>query len=239
VDGTYRLGIWGVQDVSVDYVFETNDYRAPSEAEVADFLVGSASMVEPFGTHVDLASCTSCHQRLEAHGGEHRGVEGCFLCHGTSGAEDRPRYRAPNAPETPGNLVDFASMIHKLHSGSALAQADTYGISGGGDDADFPDNFTVKTFEDFVFPAMPGAAMDCARCHGEGTDAWHDLQPVSHPSEQDLPVRVWRTACASCHDAPEAVAHIDAQTSPAGAESCALCHEPGSALGVEEAHRTR
>jgi hypothetical protein len=42
--------------------------------------------------------------------------------------------------------------------------------------------------------------------------------------------------CGACHDSDTAQAHIAAQTSGAGQESCAVCHGPGRNEDVAVVH---
>ena len=88
-----------------------------------------------------------------------------------------------------------------------------------------------------VFPAMPGGVQDCAKCHGENT-SWTEPAPREHP-QQVVPTRAWRASCSGCHDGAAALAHMDANTSPFGAESCSVCHGTGDALDVRTVHRIK
>ena len=65
------------------------------------------------------------------------------------------------------------------------------------------------------------------------------MQPRAHLDPLVAPVTAWRAVCAECHDAPAQIAHMEAQTAPTGAESCAICHGPGEELSVENVHRPR
>ena len=79
----------------------------------------------------------------------------------------------------------------------------------------------------------------CVKCHGTTNESWKAPLPRDHPTEQGLPVRVWRAACVTCHDAASTVAHADTYTSAAGVESCADCHGPGTSENVELVHKVR
>ena len=94
--------------------------------------------------------------------------------------EDRPRYVAAAAPATPRLSAEFRSMLHKIHRGSDLPDAATYGVVGFGAGA-YPNNFGVVTFSDVEFPAMPAGVKDCRACHGT-SDAWQSPADRSHPT---------------------------------------------------------
>jgi hypothetical protein len=59
----------------------------------------------------------------------------------------------------------------------------------------------------------------------------------THP-QQTVPTRAWRAECNACHDSASATAHIDAQTSPSGVESCEVCHSPGGEWSVQRMHKS-
>jgi cytochrome c553 len=80
---------------------------------------------------------------------------------------------------------------------------------------------------------MPGGVRQCVRCHGN--EAWHQPAPRSHASAS-VPVKTWTVVCGACHDTDTAQAHIAAQTSASGMESCAVCHGPGRNEDVAVVH---
>lgn len=97
--------------------------------------------------------------------------------------------------------------------------------------------FLLHNLHNGVFPGMTGGVQDCAKCHGTNT-AWKLPDERLHPN-QAVPTRAWRAACSSCHSDSPAVAHIDANTSPSGAEACAVCHGLDDELNVTNVHRFR
>jgi len=237
-DGTYRLGIWTDYGLTYTEQSENNSYPVTSPASVTDILVGSATTIEPYALIGEIESCYACHDDIYFHGGHRRGVDACIQCHGNAGAEDRPQYVAPGADPTTATLVRFREMIHKIHNGSELEHADTYIVNGFGSAAAYPNNFTAHNYAEVTFPAMPGGTKHCMKCHGT-SDAWESPAHVVHPTESLMPQRSWREACGSCHDGDAVHAHIDAQTSPSGAESCTICHDDGSEIDVENVHKPR
>ncbi|HTF89544.1 MAG TPA: cytochrome c3 family protein [Planctomycetota bacterium] len=237
VEGTYSLGIWGAKDIPLVLFGETNAYRSTSIGHNVDFLVGSATTLEPYDLISSEANCQACHQDLSFHGGGRRGYETCILCHGTAGSEDRPQFVAANAPATTETTINFRTMLHKIHMGEDLANASTYTIVGFGGGA-WPNNFGTSQFDEVVFPALPGGVQNCAMCHGTST-AWQEPAPRDHPLGQTLSTRAWRATCGACHDSAPAQAHIDLQTTAQGQESCAVCHGAGGEWNVALMHKTR
>jgi hypothetical protein len=235
VPGTYTVGVWGSRTLTLAANGETNTYRSTSAPATVDFLVGAATALAPVAIIDSTARCESCHTEIYAHGGSRRGGDTCLLCHGNAGTEDRPRYVAPMAPATPGTTVEFRTMLHKIHQGSALTNATTYGVVGFGA---APLNFGVVGFADVEFPAMPSGTKDCASCHGQSV-AWQSPADRSHPTAATVPARGWSVACGSCHDSTAAQAHLDIMTSGLGNESCATCHAADRDLATTLVHKVQ
>lgn len=97
--------------------------------------------------------------------------------------------------------------------------------------------YLLHNLHNGVFPGMPGGVQDCAKCHGDNT-AWQLPDERLHPN-QSVPTRAWRAACSSCHSDSPALAHIDANTSLAGAEACAVCHGADDTLSVTNVHKIK
>ncbi len=235
VDGTYSLGIWTSRSLTLNLFGESNSYRSTSDAKKTDFLVGSATQIEPYALIASGSSCFNCHQELAFHGFGRRDFDSCVLCHGTAGSEDRPPYVAANAPATSGVTVSFRTMLHKIHMGKELTNASTYDVVGFGSGS-YPNNFAVANFAEVGFPSFPGGVQNCVKCHGN--DAWHEPLPRAHPSSQGAPVQTWAVVCGACHDSTDAQAHIRVQTDPLGNESCGVCHASGKDENVARVHST-
>ena len=237
VPGTYTVGVWGSRTLTLASNGESNSYRSTSPPATVDFLVGAATALTPVAIIASGASCGNCHDDVYGHCGSRRGVDTCLLCHGSAGTEDRPRYVAAGAPATPGTTVEFRTMLHKIHQGSALTNASTYAVVGFGAGA-YPSNFGLLDFADVEFPAMPGGTKDCAACHGSST-AWQTPADRSHPTAATAPARSWSVACGTCHDSSAALAHLDIMTSSLGNESCATCHGADRDLATTLVHQVR
>jgi OmcA/MtrC family decaheme c-type cytochrome len=237
--GTYTLGFWASRSFNYLAFGETQSYRNTSVNDSAhvDFLVGSAASLMPGTIISSKENCNACHDTVYAHGGGREGYKTCILCHGSAGGEDRPRYVAPNAPETASLTIEFREMLHKIHMGEELENAATYNIVGFSSAA-YPNNYGLNNYAEVVFPAMPDGVKNCEKCHGVGNTSWQVPTDRNHPL-QVLPTKSWRVVCGSCHDGSAAEAHIKAQTSPSGVESCSICHGPGEAEDVAIKHKIR
>ncbi len=231
-DGTYRVGIWGYRNVTVALYGETQTYRGTSSPAYKDFLVGSAATIVPYGLISSGDNCNACHDEVLFHGGGRRGFDTCVLCHGTAGSEDRPQYVAGSAPATSGVTINFRTMLHKIHRGEELANASTYTVNGFGSGA-YPNNYTSYTYEEIVFPAMPGGVKQCDKCHGS-SEAWQSPAARDH-ADQTSPTLVWYAACTSCHDSTAVDAHVNLMTY-SGVESCDVCHGSDKEFSVERVH---
>ncbi|MFY9341818.1 MAG: hypothetical protein WAT39_04980 [Planctomycetota bacterium] len=233
--GTYTADIWLYKNIDFGKQGEVQTYRSTSNAGTIDFLYGSATAIEPHAIISASASCYTCHNDVIFHGGGRRGVDACLTCHSISGNEDKPRWDTPkvgssttNTALTPGVAIEFRQMLHKIHKGRELAYADTYTVVGNGGNP--------GTFGEIEFPAMPGGVRQCVRCHGN--DAWKEPAPRVHTSATFL-TRTWTVVCGSCHDNDAAQAHLAANTSAFGAESCSVCHGQGREFAVEKVHLPR
>jgi OmcA/MtrC family decaheme c-type cytochrome len=214
VPGTYTLDLYGYVNRVVALYGETQTYRGTSPGVATDFLVGAATVLEPFETISSGQNCYACHDDVWFHGGGRRGFTTCVMCHGTAAAEDRPSTSSP----TPGVSISFREMLHKIHMAEELPDAATYA-------------WEAET----GFPAMPGGVRECAKCHGN--DTWAAPHDRGYPASP-VHARNWTVACASCHNTPAAQAHFDLQA-PGGMESCEICHGQGGDEEVAKVHDTR
>ncbi len=139
-DATTTLGIYARRDLRE---FDLDRYVTN---ELEHFIPSGNGVAEPRDI-VTTETCNGrCHDPLAFHGGSRREVGLCILCHNPTQGID---------PDT-GNLTDFKSMVHKIHSGGDLANPLV--IIGY--------RQTVYDFSDVVFPAEIN---DCEICHTGGT----------------------------------------------------------------------
>lgn len=233
VDGTYTLDCYARVNNGVVLYGESQSYPSTSDAGAADFLVGSATTIEPYTVISNDSNCYTCHNDIWFHGGGRRGFNTCIMCHGDSTAEDAGRFKTntANYVDTVGVSIGFREMLHKIHKGEELANAATYEVLGNGTPP------SRNGYGEVVFPAWPGGVRQCERCHGN--DAWHAPQNRTHPAVGSVPARVWGFVCGSCHDSTSAHAHIDTQTAPNGQEACDVCHGEGKPEDVVKVHVPR
>ena len=90
---------------------------------------------------MDIDKCNGCHSNLSLHGENRNQIEQCVLCHNPSENDGVRRVVATNPADKaqPNQSVNFALMIHKIHTGEGLTEAgQSYTIVGfGGSHNDF------------------------------------------------------------------------------------------------------
>jgi len=191
--------------------------------------------------------CGSCHGEFSVdfsvHGNLRNTMESCAVCHNPNQSDAARRRRDPAAvaagEETAS--IDFKVLIHKIHTGEELRQK-PYVVYGFGLP---PQNFTRFDFSEVLFP---GDRRNCQTCHLPGTyllppfpgTALGTRRAHLDPATGNE-IEIGRTppitaVCTSCHDAAEAMAHADTQTTSTGSEACLVCHAEGRSFPVSAAH---
>lgn len=187
---THTLGIYATRNLTSIlgknyYANVLYDFRPDGQAVTAKW--------EGFAT----ATCNSCHDPLQAHGGARREVKLCVLCHNATQSLD---------PDT-GNSGEFREMVHKIHRGRDLPSVRAghpYQFIG----------FNQMVF-DYSTVAYPQDIRNCTSCH-QGTSEAHIW--YTRPS---------RAACGSCHDNINWVTGEGHVAGPqANDQACASCHIP-------------
>ncbi len=187
---THTLGIYATRNLTSIlgknyYANLLYDFRPDGQAVTAKW--------EGFST----ATCNSCHDPLQAHGGSRREVKLCVLCHNATQSLD---------PDT-GNTVEFREMVHKIHMGENLPSVRAghpYQIIGFN-----------QSVNDYSTVAFPQDIRNCATCH-QGTPEAHIW--YTRPS---------RAACGSCHDNINWQTGEGHVAGPQADDSaCASCHIP-------------
>lgn len=243
--GTFAVSIEGRRPVMLAASVE---FEEAGFNPVAYFAVDGTAEPEPRREVVELAKCDACHAELRAHGNLRRNPEYCVMCH-TFDASDwgqRPKVGqsvdlAATADGIEERSIRFSRMIHLIHTGDELEVTRPYTIYG----------FMGTLFElDHV--RFPGNRANCTTCHIETTFTLEDAEarpatlvnetatlfhrgsPAHQPGEPAIPAI--QSVCLSCHDSPAAHAHVELQTTMAGAEACAVCHGEGRDQAVTRVH---
>ena len=170
---------------------------------------------------VDLAKCNSCHSNLSLHGDNRNRIEQCVLCHNPNQTDRTNRPASAGVPQA----VNFALMIHKIHTGENLEREYTvYGNGGSKND-----------YSDVLFP---GDRRDCSKCHVNGSEHLplnDSLLPVTDPRGIVNSVGAATSACTGCHTGLATAAHAQSNTTSLG-ESCAVCHSNTAEFSVDKVH---
>ncbi len=194
----------------------------------------TGTTVVPRRTSVLLSKCNACHQDLKvlfSHGNQRITIEHCVICHNPNGSDIGRR--AADGSQNPPESIEFARMIHRIHTGENLTQ--DYTIFGfGGTPANFND---VK---------YPGDRRNCLACHVNAAAVALPLpitnQPVVTDRDFFSPRGSATAACTGCHDSRDVAAHAFLNTAffpkdpTAPAEACGTCHGAGAEFAVDKVH---
>ena len=236
--GTYAIGIEarrGITLLAGTAQEQTSEYGAVNK--VFNFSV-DGSKVAARRQVVDIAKCNGCHSTLSLHGENRNQIEQCVLCHNPSENDSVVRVVATNPADKaqPNQSINFALMIHKIHTGETMqALNQTYVIVGfGGSHNDFSDvRYPVMT----PTGGVPDTAK-CYMCHVNNSEANFPIgkNNVLDTQGRISPVAATTSACTACHLKLSALAHAVSQTDPKFGESCDVCHGVGADFDVLKMH---
>ena len=240
------------------------DGRGPQEIPVPSVVAFAAvtdTVAAPRRTIADVKKCDTCHDQLNAHGGNRvDSVQACAFCHNPNATDVVARIAAGITPSALGPLdglaeqsIDLKVMIHALH-------ADTYRATGGATPyvvyhRGVPTDFSVIT-------PYPGQLNNCLACHA--TDTYYPPDPAttktlattvstyvgavgnSGPAGQTA-LTAAVAVCSSCHASATAKTHMlqnggafdavkNALSQVTSAETCTICHGPGAIADVKVVH---
>ena len=104
---------------------QTTNYGAVNQ--VTYFSVDGTPVV-PRRTVVAMQNCNSCHVYLEEHGDLRNNVTYCVICHNPENTDftTRPSSTTPALANAPPQAINFALMVHKIHTGVNLANFNAY-----------------------------------------------------------------------------------------------------------------
>jgi len=220
--GTYTIGVEGRRyDTVLAGTTKARQIEYGMKNVVFNFSV-DGSAVKPRRAVVALANCNNCHWNLSLHGENRNQIEQCVLCHNpveNDGAR-RPADGSANPPES----VDFALMIHRIHSGPNQTRDFTiYGFGG-----------SKNNFNDVGYP---GDLANCQQCHLPNTYVMPigATAQINDPRGYINPVNPTTGACLGCHATVDAASHALVNTSSLG-ESCSVCHGPNGDYSVAKVH---
>jgi OmcA/MtrC family decaheme c-type cytochrome len=144
----------------------------------------------------------------------------CVLCHNPLDNDSAFRPAADNPPES----IDFALMIHRIHSGPS--QTRNFTIWGYGN--------SQNNYNNLLYP---GDLTNCAQCHLPGTNNVPALAVAMINDTRGYidPVYPTTGACLGCHALVADASHALANTTAEG-ESCVVCHGPNGAFSVAKVH---
>ncbi len=187
---------------------------------------------------VSLEKCNNCHVALSLHGENRNQTQQCVICHNPSETDKPTKALATNPADklTPLQSVNFALMIHKIHTGET--QATLFNkpyviVAFGGSHTEW---------SDVVFPAMDnsgqtGASNSCYMCHVDGSEQKFPagLQNVTTPQGFLTSTPPVTSACTSCHASLSAASHALSNSNALG-ESCETCHGAAADFNVSKIH---
>ncbi|HXN45658.1 MAG TPA: OmcA/MtrC family decaheme c-type cytochrome, partial [Bryobacteraceae bacterium] len=220
--GTFSMGIEGYQTITLlPGTVLSQTVREAGINKVVNFSV-DGSTVTPRRKVVDIANCNHCHSFLSVHGNNRNEIEQCVLCHNPN-QTDSPFRPAAQAPT---QTVDFAYMIHRIHTGnSSTAEYTIYGFNG--------------SLNDFTKIRFPGDRRNCAECHANNSEQL-PLSPallnVSDPRGLINPMGPTTAACTGCHTDVDAASHALSNTTTQLGEACAVCHGSDADFSVSSIH---
>jgi len=236
--GTYSIGIEGRRGISLLAGTEQQvDTEYGATNKVKSFSVDGSKVVERRKV-VDIAKCNGCHSSLSLHGENRNQIEQCVLCHNPSETDAARRVVAVNAADkaAPNQGVNFAMMIHKIHTGEGMQEfGASYTIVGFGG--------THNDFSEVRYPVMNatggvGDTAKCYMCHVNNSEVALPVgkNDVTDPQGRFSPMPATTSACSACHMSLSALSHAVAQTDPKFGESCDVCHGAGKDFDVQKAH---
>jgi OmcA/MtrC family decaheme c-type cytochrome len=239
--GTFTVGLEGRRTVTINP--GTNKQRVVqygAKNVVAHFSVDGSAVVARRQV-VSNEKCNACHDFLSLHGQNRNQIEQCVLCHnpGETDKAVRPVAQTPAERAKPAASIDFAYMVHRIHTGKELVpQGAGYTILGRGGAVY---DYTHVGYPAFSPSGAVGDTRNCAMCHVNGSENIlpSGKVPVEHPQSPVNPLPRVTAACTGCHASMPTLAHAVNNTAMIGGkpvEACATCHGPNSHYSVVRAH---
>jgi OmcA/MtrC family decaheme c-type cytochrome len=179
-------------------------------------------------------------------------VEYCVLCHNPSNSDFtmRPIAQVAGDKTAPPQAINFALMVHKVHTGAEMAAnfGTDYTIVGyGGSHNNFGKAFASVPASipntGVRYPVMgpTGSVADtakCDMCHVNNSETNFPIgkNNVTDPQGKLNPAPATTSACTACHQNTSALAHAVVNTDPKFGETCDVCHGSGAEFDVQKVH---
>ena len=215
--GTYAIGIEARRGLTIlpgTTKEQATEYGAKN---VVKYFSVDGSPVAPRRQVVDVAKCNGCHCYLSLHGENRNQIEQCVLCHNPSENDASARRVAtgPADKALPPQAVNFALMVHKIHTGEKMT-------------TDFNTNYTIvgfggshNDFTDVRYPAMTptggvGDTAKCDMCHVNNSETVFPIgkNDVADTQGKLNPAPATTSACTACHQNNVRSAHAHVQHRP-------------------------
>ena len=160
---------------------------------------------------VTTAKCAACHGDLTlVHSASRGDTQECVMCHNPTLSDG-----------TSKQSVSFATQIHSIHRGNALANPYVLGTTN---------------YQDVGFP---GDLRVCTTCHATDTyqvDNVGAVAAVASPGGFTPTTMPIAAACQGCHDDKKTAGHALINTDPNFGESCVVCHGKNASFAVDTVH---
>jgi OmcA/MtrC family decaheme c-type cytochrome len=180
----------------------------------------SVTVTDPAQTRKvsDVSNCNTCHDQLAFHGSGRVDTQFCVLCHnaGTTDANS-------------GEVLDFRTMVHKLHAGRRLnSMGEQYRIWG---EQDLEHDYSELGF--------PQDLRNCTKCH--------DGSNPNTPQGDNWKTKPTKEACLACHHSDAASRWFEVHVTGLGGilgedaasmsnSTCGGCHGAGKTWSSEQVH---
>ncbi len=219
--GSYAVEIEGERSSTINPGTEQAQTVAEAGANVVSYFSVDGSAVAPRRQVVSLTNCNTCHYSLSLHGDNRNQIEACVMCHNPNGLDTAFR----KASQGPAQTIDFAHLIHRIHTGDS--STDPYTIIG----------YHGSTF-DATTIRFPGDTRNCEKCHVNGSEQLplpNGLLNVQDPAGVLNPMGPTAAACTGCHTDVATASHALSNTTTLG-EACAVCHASDAEFAISTVH---
>ena len=197
------------------------------------------STVTPRRKVVEIAKCDSCHGYLSLHGANRNdNTDYCVFCHNPYNTDisQRPNAKDPADKAAPAQGINFAYMIHRIHTGEELpALGASYTVVGNGGSHN---DFTEVRYPLMSKTGSVGYTQACYTCHVNGSEAVLPIgkNQVTNPQSPLSPAGATTSACTACHPANSTFAHAMSATDTKFGESCDVCHGGTAEFNTTKVH---